>query len=85
MADDSDERRVAESLEGDSSAGNGRVYDPDDDHAFPDERVNDVLAVVDEDPEIQTYLEAQNVNPVKRKRYNDHGTKHIEIVRNRAL
>jgi metal-dependent HD superfamily phosphatase/phosphodiesterase len=85
MADDSDERRVAESLEGDSSAGNGRVYDPDDDHAFPDERVNDVLAVVDEDPEITTYLEAQNVNPVKRKRYNDHGTKHIEIVRNRAL
>ncbi|HET7324487.1 MAG TPA: HD domain-containing protein, partial [Halococcus sp.] len=35
--------------------------------------------------EIQAYLDAQNVNPVARKRYNDHGRKHISIVRNRAL
>jgi metal-dependent HD superfamily phosphatase/phosphodiesterase len=63
----------------------GRVYDPSDDHAFPDERVNEVLARVDDDEEITTYLEAQNVNPVTRKKYNDHGTKHISIVRNRAL
>ncbi|WP_135830101.1 HD domain-containing protein [Halorussus halobius] len=62
-----------------------RAYDPDADHAFPDERVNEVLAFVAEDPEIQTYLRAQNVNPVLRKGYNDHGSKHIEIVRNRAL
>ncbi len=62
-----------------------REYDPDAEHAFPDERLNEVLEFVTDDPEITTYLEAQNVNPVKRKGYNDHGTKHIEIVRNRAL
>ncbi|MFC7068305.1 HD domain-containing protein [Halobaculum lipolyticum] len=62
-----------------------RRYDPDADHAFPDERVNEVLAAVESDPEIQTYLRAQNVNAVTRKGYNDHGAKHIEIVRNRAL
>ncbi|WP_256392325.1 HD domain-containing protein [Natronoarchaeum rubrum] len=63
----------------------GRIYDPDGDHAFPDGRVNEVLTFVANDEEIQAYLEAQNVNPVDRKRYNDHGAKHIEIVRNRAL
>ncbi|SDQ47605.1 HD domain-containing protein [Natronobacterium texcoconense] len=62
-----------------------RVYSPDDDHAFPDEKLNRVLEFVDDDEEIQTYLEAQNVNAVDRMQYNDHGTKHIEIVRNRAL
>ena len=60
-------------------------YDPVDDHAFPDERVNAVLEFVDDDEEITTYLDAQNVNPVDRMGYNDHGTKHINIVRNRAL
>ncbi len=63
----------------------GRVYDPDARHAFPDERVNAVLDVVENDTEINAYLEAQNVNPVNRKGYNDHGSKHISIVRNRAL
>jgi metal-dependent HD superfamily phosphatase/phosphodiesterase len=63
----------------------GRLYDPDEDHAFPDQRVNEVLAVLEDDPEVQTYLDAQNVNPVDRMRYNDHGTKHVEIVKNRAL
>ncbi|MFB6169798.1 MAG: HD domain-containing protein [Haloarculaceae archaeon] len=63
----------------------GRTYRPDDDHAFPDERVNAVLEAVEADEEITAYLEAQNVNPVARKRYNDHGTKHVGIVRNRAL
>jgi metal-dependent HD superfamily phosphatase/phosphodiesterase len=62
-----------------------RRYDPDADHAFPDERVNKVLAAIESDPEIQTYLRAQNVNAVTRKGYNDHGGKHIKIVRNRAL
>jgi len=62
-----------------------RVYDPQDDHPFPDERLNEVLAFIDDDPEIQSYLRAQNVNPVDRKGYNDHGHKHIEIVRDRAL
>ena len=66
-------------------ADSHRVYDPDDDHAFPDERVNEVLARVEGDEEIQAYLEAQNVNPVTRKGYNDHGAKHVDIVRNRAL
>ncbi|AFZ71752.1 HD domain-containing protein [Natronobacterium gregoryi] len=62
-----------------------RVYAPDDDHAFPDEKLNRILEFVEDDEEIQTYLEAQNVNAVDRMQYNDHGTKHIEIVRNRAL
>jgi metal-dependent HD superfamily phosphatase/phosphodiesterase len=60
-------------------------YDPDVDHPYPDERLNEILPVVTSDPEIVTYLEAQNVNAVTRKRYSDHGPKHIEIVRNRAL
>ena len=63
----------------------GRTYQPDADHAFPDEKLNEVLPALVEDPEVQTYLEAQNVNAVTRKGYNDHGSKHIEIVRNRAL
>jgi len=70
--------------ETDSEVG-GRVYDPDADHAFPEERVNSVLEMLADDDEVQAYLEAQNVNPVARKRYNDHGKKHITIVRNRAL
>jgi metal-dependent HD superfamily phosphatase/phosphodiesterase len=61
------------------------VYDPDAEHAFPDERLNAVLETIRSDTEIAAYLDAQNVNPVTRKGYNDHGTKHIEIVRNRAL
>ena len=70
----------------DPSPGNGgRTYDPEADHAFPDELVNEVLAYLEADEEIEAYLAAQNVNPVARKRYNDHGAKHIEIVRNRAL
>jgi len=70
------------------STGSGegyRHYNPHDDHAFPDERVNEFLEFIEDDREIQAYLEAQNVNPVTRKRYNDHGTKHVSIVRNRGL
>jgi metal-dependent HD superfamily phosphatase/phosphodiesterase len=66
-------------------AGEDYVYDPDADHGFPDERLNDVLAYVENDERITAYLEAQNVNPVARMKYNDHGTKHVTIVRNRAL
>jgi len=68
-----------------ADATGGHVYDPDAEHAFPDRRVNEVLEAIAEDEEIQTFLEAQNVNPVARKQYNDHGAKHVEIVRNRAL
>jgi metal-dependent HD superfamily phosphatase/phosphodiesterase len=60
-------------------------YDPDADHPYPDERVNEILPIVTSDPEIITYLSAQNVNAVTRKQYSDHGPKHIEIVRNRAI
>ena len=67
------------------AGGDGRVYDPDADHAFPDDRVNAVLSYLDDDEEVTAYLQAQNVNPVTRKKYNDHGTKHVKIVRNRAL
>ena len=62
-----------------------RIYRPEADHSFPDETVNAVLEVLKNDEEIQTYLRAQNVNAVARMRYNDHGRKHIRIVRNRAL
>ncbi len=68
-----------------ASGNGGHRYDPDADHAFPAERVNEAIRYVETDPEIQAYLEAQNVNPVTRKGYNDHGRKHIEIVSNRAL
>jgi len=68
-----------------TESDSGYKYDPGEDHAFPDELLNRVLEFVDDDEEITAYLEAQNVNPVVRKGYNDHGAKHIEIVRNRAL
>ncbi len=60
-------------------------YRPEDDHLFPDDRVNEVLEIVTDDREITAYLEAQNINPVVRRGYNDHGSKHIKIVRDRAL
>ncbi|SDZ88023.1 hypothetical protein SAMN04488065_0971 [Haloplanus vescus] len=69
-----------------STDDDGRyTYDPDADHAFPDERLNRVLSTLLDDDEVTAYLEAQNVNAVTRKEYNDHGPKHIDIVRNRAL
>ena len=63
----------------------GKEYDAEADHAYPDERLNEILPDLLDDPEVTTYLKAQNVNAVTRKGYNDHGPKHIEIVRNRAL
>ena len=68
-----------------SDTNGGRVYSTDDDHAFPDERLNEILPHLLDDPEITALLEAQNVNAVMRKGYNDHGPKHVSIVRNRAL
>jgi hypothetical protein len=68
-----------------SDLNGARQYDPDDEHSFPDERLNEILPHVLNDPEITALLEAQNVNAVTRKGYNDHGPKHIAIVRNRAL
>ena len=41
-----------------------REYDPDAEHAFPDERLNEVLEFVTDDPEITTYLDALKVNQV---------------------
>jgi len=55
------------------------------DHAFPDDRLRAILEYVQGDERIQAYLEAQNVNPVERMQYNDHGATHIRIVRGRAL
>lgn len=72
-------------MDADLRDNGGRTYDPDADHSFPDQRVNAVLDDVNGDEEITAYLEAQNVNPVTRKGYNDHGRKHVSIVRNRAL
>ena len=71
-------------LEADTDADR-HEYDPEADHTFPDARLNEVLDRIESDAEITAYLEAQNVNPVDRKGYNDHGAKHVEIVRDRAL
>jgi len=68
-----------------SDTNGAETYDPDAEHFFPDERLNEILETVLSDPEVEAYLQAQNVNPVDRKGYNDHGWKHVEIVRNRAL
>ena len=67
------------------SPDTGLEYDPDADHAFPDGPVNEVLESIRADEEIAAHLEAQNVNPVTRMGYNDHGPKHVEIVRGAAL
>ena len=69
----------------DTPDGSDRRYDPDAEHAFPDGPVNDVLETLRSDEEVLAYLEAQNVNPVARMGYNDHGKKHVEIVRDAAL
>ncbi len=63
----------------------GRIYTPEAEHSFPDAKLNEVLERIEADEEIAALLEAQNVNAVDRMRYNDHGTKHVSIVRNRAL
>lgn len=60
-------------------------YVREEQHAFPDERLHAVLDALEEDERVQAYLQAQNVNPVTRLGYNDHGEKHIEIVLDRAL
>ncbi len=62
-----------------------RTYDPTVDHPFPEERLNRVLEYIADSEVIAAYLEAQNVNPVDRMNYNDHGPTHIAIVRDRAL
>lgn len=69
----------------DSADDTGLRYDPDADHAFPDGPVNEVLERIRTDEVITAYLEAQNVNPVTRMGYNDHGAKHVEIVRGAGL
>ncbi len=76
---------MSDASTGDDATAAGRVYDTAATHAFPDERVNEVLAFVEDDDAISAYVEAQNVNPVVRKRYNDHGPTHVRIVRDRAL
>ncbi|CCQ36181.1 HD family hydrolase [Natronomonas moolapensis 8.8.11] len=69
----------------DTPHGSDRRYDPEAEHAFPDGPVNAVIETLQTDEEVLAYLEAQNVNPVSRMGYNDHGTKHVEIVRDAAL
>ncbi len=60
-------------------------YEHEEDHAFPDDRLHAVLDAIEADPWIQSSLSAQNINPVTRLGYNDHGSKHIDIVLDRAL
>ncbi len=61
------------------------AYDREADHAFPDERLHAILDRIADDDEVQALLAAQNVNPVTRLGFNDHGPKHVEIVTDRAL
>lgn len=49
------------------------------------EKFDEVMNRLRNDDEIAAYLEAQNVTAVNRLKYNDHGPKHIGIVRKRAL
>lgn len=60
-------------------------YEREDEHAFPDEKLHAALDFLESDPEVNAYIEAQNANPVTRLGYNDHGHKHVEIVRSRGL
>ncbi|MFW6448073.1 MAG: HD domain-containing protein [Halobacteriota archaeon] len=59
-------------------------FDPAD-QPFPVDRLNAVLEAVDADDRTGALVAAQNVNPVARLRYNDHGPKHIETVLQRAI
>lgn len=59
-------------------------YDPAD-YAFPVDRLNQVLDVIENDERSRALLEAQNVNPVIRLRYNDHGPKHVRTVLDRGV
>lgn len=54
-------------------------------YPFPVDPLNDVLAEVDAHEKTRAYIDAQNVNPVTRLRYNDHGPKHVEVVLHRAI
>ena len=54
-------------------------------HPFPVDRLNEVLTAVEDDERTQALISAQNVNPVVRLRYNDHGAKHVQTVLDRAI
>lgn len=60
------------------------TFDPDA-RPFPVDRLNAVLEVVNADDRTGALVAAQNVNPVVRLRYNDHGPKHIRTVLERAM
>lgn len=53
--------------------------------SFPVGRLNEVLEQVSDDVRTQALIEAQNINPTVRLRFNDHGPKHIETVLQRAI
>lgn len=59
-------------------------FDPDV-YDFPTEPLNEILELVRADERTQALIEAQNVNPVVRLRYNDHGIDHVEMVLSRAI
>ena len=86
MGQSNDDGQDTESeTDGGTPSASGRTYDPEAEHAFPDERLNEILPRLLDDPEVTAYLKAQNVNAVTRKGYNDHGPKHISLVRSRAI
>lgn len=60
-------------------------FELDEVDSFPTDRLEPVLSIIESDPELQAYIEAQNVNPVTRLGFNDHGPTHVDIVLDRAL
>lgn len=53
--------------------------------SYPVDDLNRVIDRVVVDDRLMALITAQNVNPVTRLRYNDHGPKHVQMVFERAL
>jgi hypothetical protein len=66
-------------------ASGGVTYTPAAGLPFPDARLNHRIEHVRADTEVRACAEAQNLNPVTRKQYHDHGREHVEIGTARAL
>lgn len=54
-------------------------------YSFPVDKINAVLQTAQADDTVQAMVAAQNVNPVGRLRYNDHGPEHVETVLEMAI
>lgn len=48
-------------------------------------KLEEIEEAIDDNSELEGYLESANVNAVKRLQYSDHGSTHVKIVSNAAL